>query len=92
MIPQPADIAHTVMFIAACAGIYDVYMKHFSSFFIGRLTTLWIHLYVSTLCWRLERQQSLNRRSAAFNTRLTLVPVALSQVATICYLMIYILR
>ncbi len=92
MILQTADIANFVMFIAACATIYDIYMTRFSSSFNSRFTTLWIHFYVSTLCWHLERKQPLNRRSTTSKTYLTLIPVALSQVAIICHLMIYLLR
>lgn len=88
MILQTADIANFVMFIAACATIYDVYKTHLAS----RVTTLWIHFYVSTLCWSLERKQILHRHSKPLKAPPILISVVLSQIAVICHLMIYTLR
>lgn len=92
MILQTADIANFVMFIAACATIYGVYKTHLAGSFVTLVTTLWIHFYVSTLCWSLERKQILHRHSKTFKAPPMLIPVVLSQIAVICHLMIYTLR
>ncbi|OFO97707.1 hypothetical protein HMPREF2999_07065 [Rothia sp. HMSC066H02] len=92
MILQTADIANFVMFIAACATIYDVYKTHLASSVVTLVTTLWIHFYVSTLCWSLDRKQIIHRHSKTFKAPPTIIPVVLSQIAVICHLMIYTLR
>ena len=92
MILQTVDIVNFAVFVAACATIYDVYKTHFASSFVTLVTTLWIHFYVSTLCWSLERKQILHRHSKTFKVPPILISVVLSQIAVICHLMIYTLR